>query len=288
MKRGSWLLLTAALLWGGSYVAQTLAMDHLGPNAFVFCRYLLATVILIPFAARSFRNKGDDRELIRRSLLSGVLSGIPLGFGMIFQQLGLTGTTAGKAAFLTSLYMVFTPLLGLLVGKRVGIKVWAAIVLALFGSYLLCVTEEFSIGKSDLIVLLAAVCIAVQLLILDRFRTGVDSMIQSFVTEGVVTLIAMAIMLMNRETPAFSSIASCILPILYAGIFGGMLADTFQVIGQKEVEPTVCALLMSLESVFGVLFGILFLHESLSVKEMVGCVLILVGVVYSQLQSNKE
>ena len=85
MKRGSWLLLTAALLWGGSYVAQTLAMDHLGPNAFVFCRYLLATVILIPFAARSFRNKGDDRDLIRRSLLSGVLSGIPLGFGMIFQ-----------------------------------------------------------------------------------------------------------------------------------------------------------------------------------------------------------
>ncbi len=214
-------------------------------------------------------------------LIGGLCCGIALAVSSGFQQIGVANTTVGKAGFITALYIVIVPLLGIFLGKKVGALVWGGVGLAVIGMYLLCITEGFSISLGDLLVLICAVGFAVHILVIDHFSPKVDgvrmSCIQFFVC-AVLSSIPMFIF----ETPSFSAILSAAMPILYTGVMSSGVAYTLQIVAQKDTDPTLASLLLSLESVFAVLAGWILLREGLSHRELLGCALVFAAVILAQ------
>lgn len=203
-----------------------------------------------------------------------------------FQQFGLLYTTAGKSGFITALYVVLVPVLGLFAGKKSPVTVWASVIMAAIALYLLCINESFTVGRGELLTLGCALCFALHILTVDHFAGRVDgvklSCLQFFVC-GIFGFICMLLF----ESPSISSIAQCWLPIGYAGILSSGVAYTLQILGQQNTKPVIASLLMSLESVFAVLFGALLLHERLAGKEYLGCVLMFGSIVLAQLPARK-
>ena len=281
-------LLGATVIWGSAFIAQSVGMDKIGPFTFQAVRCFLAVVFLFPASALFSRGKPFWKSWADPALWrSGVICGLALFAASSLQQIGLVYTDAGKAGFLTAMYIVFVPFLGLFVGQRPGRNALLSLIPAIVGLYLLSCTSVSGINKGDVLLLLCAVAFSVQILLIDRHCAGLDGLKLNCIQALVVTVLSVPWALLT-ETAAPSRIASCWLPLGYAGILSMGVAYTLQIVGQKRVAPSAAALLMSLESVFAALFGWLLLHETMTRAEVLGCVLVFAAVVISQLPEKKK
>ena len=287
---GSLLLLLTALIWGSAFVSQRIGMSYVEPLTFNSIRTFIGGLFLIPFIPVFCRNrpmlppKGTERNVL---LAGGLVCGLLLCIASNLQQVGIQYTSAGKAGFITSLYIVLVPCLGLFIGQRIGKLMWTAVLLAVVGLYLLCMGEKLVLERGDLYIILCALAFAFHILAVGYFATRTDGIklaCLQFLVSGAVGMLCMALF----ETPHIKDILACSFPILYAGIFSCGLAYTFQIIGQVHVAPAVASLLMSFESVFAVLSGWAILGEHLSFKELSGCILMFCAVILAQLPEKKK
>lgn len=300
--KNEFLLLLTALIWGIAFVAQSKGGDAVGPYSFNMVRSIIGGIVLIPAIAfldyKGLCHRAKTSAEKKTLLLGGALCGILLCIASNLQQVGInSGVSAGKAGFLTACYVVFVPILGIVINKKCGINVWISVVITLIGLYLLCINEEFKIAKEDLLVIICALVFAVHILVIDYFSPKVDGVRMSciqFLVCGLLSGIPMAInemgigngaeLILNVQTWAnqFTSMDAWI-PILYAGVCSCGIAYTLQIVGQQGVNPTVASILLSLESVFSVIAGLIILHEIMSVKSIIGCVLIFSAVILAQI-----
>jgi drug/metabolite transporter (DMT)-like permease len=281
----SLMLIVAALIWGTAFVAQRKGMEYAGPLAFNGVRTLIGSLVLLPVALIFRPAKAAN---LRKTLLAGLLCGLCLFMATNLQQIGLTSTEAGKAGFITTFYIILVPVLGLFLRKKTGAVTWLAVAVALGGLFFLCVKPgEVRIAPGDLLVLGCAFFFAVQILVIDFFVQEVDGVLLScvqFAVDGVLSLIAAFLF----EKPDFPALFRGWIPLLYTGILSCGVAYTLQILGQKNLHPTVASLLMSLESAFAVLGGWLILHERLTRRELLGCALMLAAVLLVQLAPAKK
>lgn len=278
----------ATVIWGSAFIAQSVGMDKIGPFTFQAVRCFLAVVFLFPASAlfskgKPFWKSWADPALWR----SGVICGLALFAASSLQQIGLVYTDAGKAGFLTAMYIVFVPFLGLFLGQRPGRNALLSLIPAIVGLYLLSCTSVSGINKGDVLLLLCAVAFSVQILLIDRHCAGLDGLKLNCIQALVAAVLSVPWALLT-ETVDASRIASCWLPLGYAGVLSMGVAYTLQIVGQKRVAPSAAALLMSLESVFAALFGWLLLHETMTRAEELGCLLVFAAVLISQLPEKKE
>lgn len=277
----------AALIWGTAFVAQSVSTDFVGPFAFNAARSIIAFFVLLAVSAIFQKAKqkrgeagrtGSKRDLV----IGGVCCGVVLAVAANFQQAGLADTAPGKAGFITALYVVLVPVLGIFLRRRASLPVWLGAVLAVGGLYLLCIKEGFSVEPSDLLVLCCALVFALHIMCVDHFVQRVDGVQLScvqFLAAAVVSAIGAAIF----ETVDWAGIWHCILPILYVGVFSSGVAYTLQILAQKDSDPTVVSILLSLESVFSVIAGAVILGDKLSGREYLGCVLMFAAVILAQI-----
>lgn len=301
MKHFNWknpaMLLLAAFIWGSAFVAQSVGMDYVEPFTFNFVRNIVGGLVLIPciylLRDRSEREATEmPRDMAvpedkRTLLVGGVSCGVILCLASNMQQIGIQYTSVGKAGFITALYIVIVPILSIFLKRRCGWKVWVSVAIALVGFYLLCMVGGFSLERGDSYLLICAVLFSVHILVIDHFSPMVNGVKMSciqFFTCGILSGIAMLL----AESPDVKSILAAWLPILYAGVFSSGVAYTLQIVGQKNYNPTVATLLLSLESVFSVLTGWVVLHQKLSARELSGCVLIFLAVILAQLPERKK
>ena len=292
-----YLLLLSAFIWGTAFVAQLQGGFAVGPYSFVLIRSIIGSLVLLPVIRFLDRkglsaNRPLTKEEWRVHLKGGFWIGLLIFLTSVFQQLGMyLGTTAGKSGFLTSCYIIFVPIFGLFLGKRCAKLTWLAVGMALVGLYLLCITGAFTVQKGDMIVFLAAACCAGQILTVDRYSGKVDAIRMSaieFAIGAVLSVIPTLIFEMHPWDggmgPWLSNLTtlSAWLPLLYAGVLSNGVAYTLQVVAQKDANPTVASILMSLESVFSVLAGAVILAERLSVREGIGCIIIFAAVLLAQ------
>ena len=283
--RGSLMLLTAAFIWGTAFVAQSKGMDYVAPFTYNAVRTLIGGVVLIPmvflFGQKSRRKASENNNKI--SFIGGIICGLVLFAASSFQQLGISLTSAGKAGFITALYVVIVPVISIIFGQKSSLKMWICAFTAIIGFYLLCIKEGFRLSKGDLYVLICAVFYSVHIIVIDHFNSkGAEPVKMScvqFFTAGSIMMICMFIF----ESPALSAVWAAKYTILYAGVMSCGVAYTLQIIGQKYTESTAAALIMSLESVFAALAGWIILSEHMSMKEFAGCILVFAAVVFSQL-----
>lgn len=291
--RGSLLLLTA-MIWGAAFVAQNVGMEHVGPFTFLCSRSLLGGAVLLPVIWFSDRKRKTNSEghagSGRYLLLAGACCGGALFLGSILQQIGMQdpATTSGKAGFLTAMYMVLVPIAGLFMGKRPGLRAWGAVVLALGGMYLLCLYQNgFSgLGWGDLMEMACAVGFTVHILVIDHFSGKVDGVKMSCIQFFVCGILAFVGMLLF-EAPTLQSLLGAALPIAYAGILSSGVGYTLQILAQRDTDPTVASLLMSLESVFSLIFGWVLLGEGMNRVELLGCGLMFAAILWVQLPDRK-
>lgn len=292
IKNGIMLVLTA-FIWGTAFVAQSVGMDYLGPFTFNGVRSLIGGAALLPCIWLFQKGKGKATEKpsrgARKELIAGgIACGLLLFAASSLQQIGIQYTTAGKAGFITAFYIVIVPVLGMFLHKKISGKVWGgAVAIALAGLYFLCITEKFAVGKGDILIFLCALVFSIHILVIDYFSPKVDgvkmSCIQFFVC-GIVSLPPMFF----TETPKIGAIVEGWAPLLYAGVLSCGVAYTLQIIGQKNVNPAVASLILSLESCFSVLAGWMVLGEKLSMRESVGCVLMFAAIILAQLPDRKK
>ncbi|MBQ4091257.1 MAG: DMT family transporter [Clostridia bacterium] len=292
--RGSLTLLLVAILWGFAFVAQSDAMNDIGPFTYQGTRMLLAAVTLIPVAAVvHFGGKARDRSLPRAFLAPGLLwraaiSGAILFLASGFQQIGIKYTSVGHAGFLSTVYIFIIPVLGLLFGKKVGAKLWICMGVALAGLWLLCMTgESFSMGMGDVLVLVSSLFFALHIMSLDLLAKEYDG-IQYCAVQMLAASILHIICAFIFEQPSIEGICAATIPIAYSGFISGGIAYTLQIVGQKHTHPTVASIIMSLEGVFAAVGGALILHEALSPAELIGCILMFSATVMSQIEFKKR
>lgn len=290
--KSSLLLLLTAAIWGVAFVAQSVGMDYIGPFTFNAIRSLIGGLALIPCIWLMNRGKPKEESPSpqgRKNLwIGGACCGVALAVASSLQQMGIQYTSVGKAGFITALYIVIVPLLGIFLKKRIPILVWAAVALAVVGMYLLCMTDGFSIGKGDLFVMACAVCFSIHILVIDYFSPKVDGVKMSciqFLLCGVLCAVPMLVW----ERPVLSQILAAWMPLLYAGVLSCGVGYTLQIVGQRNLDPTVASLILSLESVISVLAGWAILGQKLTVRELIGCVLVFCAIILAQLpQKNPE
>ncbi len=300
--RGNLLLLLAAFIWGLSFVAQSEGMKYIGPFAFIGIRSMLAGVslsvfLLVRAAIGRGRKKqgGETAQNIatdvtktatagkKTLLLGGVSCGIVLFVATMLQQIGILHTNEpGKAGFITALYLILVPIAGIFFRKKIGVKVWIAVVLAVCGMYLLCITEGFRIATGDLYLLGCAFVFTVHILVIDYFSPKIDGVAMSCIQFLVCGALGMTGMFLT-ETVELSHVLSAWLPLVFSGVFSGGIAYTLQIVAQKDTEPAIASLLMSLESVFAVFGEWLVLGQFLTAREFGGCALMFVGIILTQL-----
>ena len=281
----------AALIWGTSFVAQSVGAGYVEAFTFNAARSAVATVFLLVLCSilRRSRVKAGKPAAVgtRRDLmLGGLCCGTALAVSATLQQKGLESTSSGKAGFITALYIVLVPIAGLLLKKRPPKAIWLSVALAVAGLYCLCITEEFSITQGDFYVMLCAFGFAIHILVIDYFTQKVDGVELSCAQFFVVTVISSVGMLLT-ETPTLAGILGSLIPILYVGIFSSGVAFTLQILAQKDSDPTVISVLLSLESVFAVIAGAIILGDRMSGKEYFGCVLVMIAVILAQLPDKK-
>lgn len=281
--RSSLLLLLGAVIWGSAFVAQSVGMDYIGPFTFNAVRSLIGTVSLLPLILildRRKKKSGSSPAKRKEYIKACLVCGLVLFGATMCQQIGLQYTTVGKAGFITAMYIVLVPVLGVFLGRRPALRIWFCVLLACVGLYFLCINEGFSIEKGDLMMLGAAVLFAFQILAIAHFAPKVDSLKLSagqFFVSGVVSLIIMFII----ETPKIPQILAAWLPLLYAGVLSSGVAYTLQIIGEKDADPAIASLAMSMESVFSVLAGWVILGQVLSPREWIGCGLMFSAILIS-------
>lgn len=282
--KSNFILLLAATIWGFAFVAQRVGMEHVGPFTFNGVRFLLGGLSLIPLILYTRIDSQTTRLEWKSSVLPGLLAGTVLFIAASLQQLGLMYTTAGKAAFVTCLYIVLVPVIGIFLHQSVGRGTWLGCILAILGLYFLCIKESASLQIGDLLELMGAFFWSFHILIIGHFSRRVDTLklsIFQFLTCATLSLFTAVI----TETIVINNIAAAAVPILYGGICSVGVAYTLQIVGQKHAPPAHAAIILSMETVFAVIGGFLLLGERIGGQEMVGCALMLTGMLVSQLQS---
>ena len=281
-------LAVAVLIWGSTFVAQSVGMDKVGPFTFQAVRCALAVLFLLPvialFEIRDIKNyfrKWLDKKL----WLAGILCGLALFIAASLQQVSLVDTDAGKAGFLTALYIVLVPVIGFFLGRRLPLPTIISIVLAVIGLYLLSCVGVTTIRTGDLLLLGCALAFAVQITLIDRLGKDVDGLRLNCIQCLVVTILS-TIFMFGTEEPHLPDILACWLPIGYAGILSMGVAYSLQVLGQQRLEPTAASLIMSLESVVAAITGWLILRETMTGVELFGCCLVFAAVILSQIPTK--
>ena len=282
----------AAFIWGTAFVAQDMCADTMGAFAFNASRYFIAVLsLLVVIAISSMQHKdkpalspAEKKAANKQLWIGGLCCGAALAIASNFQQAGLVaGTDAGKAGFITALYVVLVPVFGLFFKRKVSLPTWIAVVLSVVALYLLCIKGDFSLAPGDLLVLVCAVCFAVHILVIDHFTAycdGVKLSCLQFLFAGIISTICMFIF----EDVDFAAILSCALPLLYVGIFSCGVGYTLQILAQKDSNPTVVTILLSLESVFAVIAGAIILKQQMTVREYIGCAIMFAAVILAQIQ----
>lgn len=296
------LLLLTAAIWGVAFVAQSVGMDYVGPFTFNTVRSLLGGIVLIPCIVLLKRIDVGSKDTAgaaehasgypagqRKVLLTGgVACGVLLCIASNLQQFGIMYTSVGKSGFITAMYIVLVPVLGIFLKKKAGIKIWCSVAIAVGGLYLLCMTDSgFSIQKGDLLLLLGAVIFSFHILTIDYFSPKVDGVKMSciqFFTCGILSMVCMFLF----EQPQIGAILQAWMPIVYAGVLSCGVAYTLQIVGQKGMNPTVASLILSMESVISVIAGWLILHQKLSGRELLGCVLMFAAIILVQLPERER
>lgn len=286
------MLLLAAFIWGTAFVAQSAGMDYMGPFTFNGVRSFIGGITLLPcILVFHYQNKkaalenkmGEQKTLF----IGGGLCGLLLFVASSFQQLGIQYTTAGKAGFITAFYIVIVPVLGIFLKKKTGWRVWSAVGIALVGLYFLCITEMFTLGKGEVLLFAGAFLFSLHIMVIDYFSPKVEGVkmacIQFFVC-GMLSLLPMFAL----EAPKAEDLLKGWLPLLYAGVLSCGVAYTLQIIGQKNVNPAIASLILSLESCLSVLAGWAILGERLSLRETVGCILMFAAIILAQLPGQKK
>lgn len=285
--RGGILLLLATILWGCAFVAQSVGMDHVGPYTFQAVRCFIAVIGLMPVIAIADRFKKDKKTFFSRWCdpklwKAGLLCGIPLFLACNLQQFGLLDTDAGKSGFLTAMYIVIVPVIGFFLKRKTSIMVPISVGLAVVGLYFLSCVGVTQVSTSDLLLLGCAFMFAVQIIFVDRFAGSVDPIRLNTIQAGVCAVLS-AIIMAFTETPTWQSIGDCWLPLCYTGFLSMGIGYALQIIGQRDMEPTAASLIMSLESVVAVVAGALILQETMTGYEALGCGLVFVAVILSQI-----
>ena len=283
--RGTLMLLGAAFFWGTTFVAQLSGMDGLGPFSYAAPRYLLGllSVVIVWLWQSKERVKLRRPGKYKSGFGVGLISGAIMFVATSLQQVSMLYTTAGKAAFITCLYIVFVPIGAVLLGKIIRRENWIGAFAALVGLYMLAVNEEFSLGVGDVIVFFSSFFWTAQILFIDRFASRVD-VIELSVAQLFVCFAFSTIAMLIFETPSFGAVLDAWFPIFYGGVMSAGVAFTLQIYGQKYAEPSTAAILMSFEAIFGALSGWLILDEQMSSREFFGCALMLVGMIIAQVK----
>lgn len=304
--RNTFFLFLTAMIWGAAFVAQSVSMDYIGPFTFICLRSVIGGLFLIPViivldgirkksqnesadvvnSENILHIKTEEKQRLswknKQLIEGGIVCGIFLFFANCFQQTGIQYTTVGKAGFITTFYIIIVPLIGLFFKKYCGILTWIGVIIALAGLYFLCITQKLTIQRGDALILCCSVLYAGQILAIDHYNPFVDGVKMSciqFLTGGILGAVFMFLF----ENPSIAMILSAAGPILYTGIMSTGVGYTLQIVGQKGLNPTVAALILSLESVFSALSGYLFLHQVLTTRELIGCALMFIAIVLAQL-----
>lgn len=292
------MLVLTAFIWGVAFVAQSVGMNYIKPFTFSCVRSLLGGIVLIPciwlLDRLNAKNGGSEekKKTMTKSekkllLTGGICCGLALCVASNLQQIGIQYTTVGKAGFITALYIVLVPIFGIFLKKKVGLKIWISVAIAVAGLYLLCITEKLTIGKGDFLVLLCAVVFTIHIMVIDYFSPKVDGVRMSCI-QFLVTGILSSVPMFLFEKPDISAIFAAAVPLLYAGVMSCGVAYTLQIVAQKDADPTVASLILSLESVFSVLAGWVVLKQVLSMKEIAGCILMFGAIILAQLPDKKN
>ena len=286
------LLILCTVIWGMAFVAQSVGMDHIGPFTFQAVRCFLAVIGLLPICAIADRFKKDGKTFFSRwkdkgLWKAGICCGIPLFLACNLQQLGLVDTDAGKSAFLTAMYIVIVPILGIFLKRKPSKLIWICIVLAVVGLYCLSCVGVTKINTGDLLLLGCAFAFAVQIIFVDLLGLNVDALRLNII-QSLVCAVLSAIVMMFTESPTWQAIGECWLPLAYTGFLSMGIAYYLQILGQKYLEPSAASILLSMESVFAVIFGALFLKETMTVWEWIGCALMFAAVILSQIKFKKK
>lgn len=283
--RHSLLLLLTAAIWGVAFVAQSVGMDYVGPFTFNAVRSVIGGIVLLPVIAFRGRTRKKSAQTGHTKVWTGgIFCGILLCIATNLQQIGIKYTTVGKAGFVTAMYIVLVPVFGIFLHKKVGRQVKIAVVLAVCGLYLLCMTEGgFVLQKGDILMLFCALMFSFQILAVDHFASLVDG-VQLACIQFVVCGLLSSIPMLLLERPAPELIAAAWLPIIYAGVLSSGVGYTLQIVAQRGLNPTTASLLMSMESVFSVLAGWLILQQRLSKRELIGCVLMFAAIILVQIK----
>lgn len=287
--RGSIALLIATVIWGSAFIAQSVGMDHIGPFTFLAVRNILAVpfLMLVVYLFDKQKSAYWQSWKSKKMWLSGLYCGIALFVAAGLQQLGLVYTAAGKAGFLTAMYIVLVPVLGLFLKKKPPATVWFSVFLAVVGLYLLSCMGVTQINIGDVMLIGCAFAFAVQITLIDEMGGELDGLRLNCI-QSLVCAVLSSILMFTVETPKVDSIVVCWLPLCYAAILSTGVAFSLQIIGQQHLPPAPASIIMSLESVFAVLCGWLILKETMTIWEGLGCVLVFAAVIISQIPTKQQ
>lgn len=289
--QGTLALLLGTFIWGMAFIAQSVGMETIGPFTFQAIRCMLGVIFLFlvtflfdwKIGIKASLQKWKSKKL----WTAGIICGVALFAATSLQQVGLVYTAPGKAGFLTAMYIVLVPMLGIFVHRKPGINAVVSVLLALVGLYLLSFTDMSSINIGDIMLIGCSLAFAVQILMIDRFAPDLDGLRLNCVQALVVSLLSVPGIFLNHETVVMQTILDCWLPLGFAGVLSMGVGYSMQIVGQKRLDPTAASLIMSLESVFAALGGWLILHNTMTPAELCGCALVFAGVVVSQLPVHK-
>lgn len=305
--RQSFLLFLTAVIWGVAFVAQSAGMEYLGPFTYNGARSVLGGLVLLPCIALLDRiqgkgdgapegsrteeandnKRGGGKGFDKQLLTGGLCCGVVLFAASNFQQFGIQYTTVGKAGFITAMYILIVPLLGLLVHKKVGLQIWVGVLFGVAGLYLLCMKDSIILEKGDALVLICAFIFSLHILVIDHFSQKVDGVKMSCIQFWVCGILSLVCSLIF-ESPDLHSICAAWMPVCYGGIMSCGVAYTLQIIGQKGMNPTVASLILSLESVVAAVAGFLILGQAMSRRELFGCLMMVMAISFAQLPDRKN
>lgn len=295
--KNSVFLFFAALIWGTAFVFQSMGNDYMQPFTFSAARNFLGFIVLIPVVlikiTNSRRESTKTKIPFKITLFGGICCGLALTTASLFQQYGVKYTSVGKAGFITTLYIIITPILGIFLKRKCPWSVWIGAAASIIGMYFLCITDEFSISIGDILVFICAILFSVHILIVDNFAPKTDGVILSCIQFFVCFAIS-AVLALIFDATTLKQITDGIIPVLYAGVMSSGVAYTFQILGQKNFNPTAAAMILSLESVISAIsgyisysFGFLSQDQSLTIIQILGCAIIFGAVIFIQIPIDK-
>lgn len=292
------MLLITSIIWGCAFVAQKVGMEYIGPFSFCAYRFILSAIFLILIVIgrdlliyKKLTITRIEKSKIKKMILGGMLCGIALALGTNFQQYGMQKTSASKSGFITALYIVLVPILGIFIKKKVRIVEWISVILAVVSLMLLCFKKEELSGKLafnvyDAYLLICTFFFCLQILFIDYFAKDYDCLFMAMIQFITCAIISTILMLLFEE-PNFKQLQQAIWPLLYAGIASGGVAYTLQFVGQKYTSPTLASIVMSLESVVSLIAGVIIINEQLSIQELCGCILMFIAIIVAQIPAKK-